>query len=98
MAKYIRCYKPDGSKENISNSLSIDSLRELLKGYVEIHTVGGLTIACDEEGKIKGLSHCGSIAGMTFVGDIYVGRLGRNVLMPVDEVKFKDFDAQFTSP
>lgn len=95
MAKIIRCYKPGGEVEDITYALSIDELRRRLKGYVEIHNIFRVTIACDEEGKLKGLKPCGNIAGINFVGDIYVGELKRSGLSPVSLKTLETFDKQF---
>lgn len=95
MGKIIRHYKPGGENEDLEKSLSIDQLRKLLNGYVEYHSFGKLIVMCDEDGKMKNLPACRNIAGATFVGDIYVGRMGKSGLVPVEAEEIAKFEERY---
>ena len=93
MAKVVRCYKPGGVQEDLTEVLSLKQAQKLIGGWVESITYGKLTICCDEEGKIKQLPPTMRINGNLQVGTLYVGRLSSKGLVPVDEddlLKFED--------
>jgi len=54
---------------NVSNSL--EALQKNVGGYIEAVTImEDVVVICNEEGRLKGLPYCCTIAGHDFVGDI----------------------------
>lgn len=92
MNKVVRCYKPGGSHEDFTATLTIEKIRERLGGWVEAVQVGLLSVLCDEDGKLKGLPFNRSVGGIVFVGDLYVGKLTDNGLEPVDVESLGQFE------
>lgn len=93
MSKVIRCYKPGGEFEDIEQTLTLEELQRRLSGYVEVRNFGFVSVACDEEGKVKGLPFCRRISSTDFVGDIYVGKFTDSGLLPVDSKLLETFES-----
>ena len=98
MAKVVRCYKPGGVQEDLTEVLSLKQAQKLIGGWVESITYGKLTIWCDEEGKIKQLPPTMRINGNLQVGTLYAGRLSSKGLVPVDEDDLRKFEDTAMTP
>lgn len=95
MEKIIRCYKPGGKVENISAVLPYEELRKRIDGYIETHTMGDVTLVCDEDGKFKQLPFCRNFGGSNFVGRVYVGEFTDAGLQPVSPEQIEAFEHRF---
>ena len=55
----------------INNDL--ESLQHMVGGFIEVITLcSDLVVICNEEGRLMGLPHCCTIAGVEFVGPVIV--------------------------
>ncbi len=98
MSKIIRCYKPQAKHEDITEVLSFQEVRRRLNGWAEVHCFGRIDIVCDEEGRIKRLPYCRHIDAVPYVGDVYVGKLTEEGLVPVDISCIEEFERRHLSP
>lgn len=56
---------------SINNDL--ESLQHMVGGYIEMLTLcSDLVVICNEDGRLMGLPHCCTIAGVDFVGPVIV--------------------------
>lgn len=71
----------DWYETNVSNTL--DALQEFVGGYIETVTLArGISIICNEEGRIRNLPHCCTVGDVDFVGNV--------LLVGTDEDEFCD--------
>lgn len=71
---------------NISNSL--ENMQRTVGGYIESVSFLGIdegeyAVICDEEGRLKGYHPNCEIAGVDFVGDVFVARVDGDELADV---------------
>ncbi len=73
----------------IRNDLKL--FQQLVGGWIETVTIDNIVVICNEDGRIYGLPHCATIAGIDFVGDlVIVGVKGENFAdCPITVEKFK---------
>lgn len=73
---FIRKFSPGGGYEDLdADLLTLEDLREQLHGWPTVISISGLSVVCDEEGRIKGLPATIQTSAGLLVGNVYVGRL-----------------------
>ncbi len=85
MAKVIRHYMAGGKSEDISEAIPFAELQKKVGGWVEVHYLGELCLACDEDGKFKGKEPSIIVRGSVVVGDVYLGKFTEYGMEPVDK-------------
>lgn len=92
MANVVRMYLPEGKYEDFEETLSLERCRELVGGYVELHSHGGLSVVCDEEGVLKCYDRCICLNGVIYYGPVLVGKFGNKGMCPVTPATIKKFE------
>lgn len=85
MDKVVRCYLPGGKTEDIPKLLSYEELTDRIGGFLEVHSINGVYVVVDEEGKLKGLPLCCTLGPYHFRGPVFIGKLTDLGLEPMEK-------------
>ena len=63
--------EPGKKPRHVNISCTLDNLQKTVGGYIEtVSLETDLVVICDEEGRLKGKTHCCKVSGVDFGGTI----------------------------